>query len=172
MLTLTCLKISRISPVDFPFFPLANLWGNGALGTYSLGLVSLFFLRWWVLNIHRYDLIFFCHRHLHFVVDFFSFSQGHDCFDLSMLLWWTGTYFMHSLGLGTGWLGNFPFSTVIAKVWTKEASCPTIFSRLETDWACELKPALNSFRSPSMVRFCCSIVEWVTFLRFWNPPMV
>ena len=72
------------------------------------------------------------------------------------------------LGLGTGWLGNFPFSTVIAKVWTEEASCPTIFSRFETDWVCELVLALISSHSSSMVQFCCSIVEWVRFSKFWN----
>ena len=97
MLTLTYLKISRISPVDFPFSHLANLWGNGALETYSRGLVSSFSSDGKFSTFTgRNNLIFFCHWHLHFVVDFFSFLQSHDYFDLSMLLWWIGTYFMHS----------------------------------------------------------------------------
>ena len=168
MLTLTCLKISRISPVDFPFFPLANLWGNGALGTYSRELVSSF-------SSDGESSTFTSTIWFSFVTDIstllstsFPFHKvmtvltSPCCCDELVLTSCT------PLRLCTGWLGNLHFSTVSAKVWTEETSCPTIFSRLKTDWACELKHALISFRSSSMVRFCCSIVEWVRFLRFWN----
>ena len=166
MLTLTCLKISRISPVDFPFFHFANLWGNGALGTYSRGLVSSFSSGGesstltgtiWFSFVTGISTLLSTSFPFHKVMT--TLTSPCCCGELVLAS-------CTPLGLGTGWLGNLPFSTVIAKVWTEEASCPTIFSRLETDWACELKPALNSFRSPSMVRFCCSIVEWVTFLKF------
>ena len=115
-----------------------------------------------------YNFSFFCHRHLYFVVHFFSFCKVMKA--LAYPWCWCELVFASCilLRLNTGWLENLPFSTVIAKVWTEEASCPTIFLRFETDWVCELKLALISFRSSSMVRFCCSIVEWVKFLKFWN----
>ena len=174
MLTLTYLKISRISPVDFSFFPFANLWGNGALGTYSRGLVSSFSSGdessaftgtiWFsfVTGISTLLSTSFPFRKV-----MTALTSPCCCGEL-VLASCTRSWLLQfrPLRLGTSWLRNLSFSTVIAKVWTEEISCPTIFSRLETDWACELKPALNSFRSPSMVRFCCSIVEWVTFLKF------
>ena len=168
MLTLTCLKISKISPVDFPFFPLADLWGNRALGTYSRELVSYF-------SSDDESLAFTCTIWVVFVPGistllstFFPFRNVMTALTFPCCCGELVLTSCTPLGLGTGWLRNLSFSTVIAKVWTEEVSCPTSFSRLETDWAYKLKTAFISFRISSIVRFCCSIVEWVTFLKFWN----
>ena len=160
MLTLTCLKISRISPVDLPFFPWANFWGNGLVSSFSSNSeFSTFTCTIWFVFTTSISTLLSTSFSFHKVMT--ALTSPCCCGELVLTS-------CTSLGLGTGWLGNLHFSTVIAKVWTEEVSCPTIFSRLETDWACEFKHALILFRSPSLVRFCCSIVEWVTFLKFWN----
>ena len=131
--------------------------------------VGFFFLFcWWVLSMYRYNLICFCHRHLYFFDDFFCFSRGHNGFDISMLLRWTGTCFMHSFKIRHWLTWEFAFLNNHCQGLNWEASYPTTFLRFESDWVCELKSTLLLFFNSSIVLFCCSIVEWVRFLKFWN----
>ena len=151
----TYLKISIISHVVLPFFSLANLSGKGALGMYFRGLQSsLSFVDGssdsWVVFVTSISTLLSTSLPFCKVMTALTSSW---CWDKLVLTSCT------PLGLGIGWLGHFPFLIVIAKVWTEEVSWPSIISRFEIDWACELKPTLISFRNLSMVR-------WVECFKF------
>ena len=130
MLTLTCLKISRISHVDFPFLLLAKLWGNGVWGTRSHGLGSSFSFAdessvctgiiWFVFvtGISTFLTTSFAFREV------ITALTSPCCWGELVLALCT------LLRLGTGWLGNLPFSIIIAKVWTERQVIPPHFRGL------------------------------------------